>query len=178
MIEVSWFGARRFAEYYGRRLPLEVEWEKAARGTVSTYGDTLFVVDETEIRIGFGTSYPWGIGSTPNHFNYIGSGDPFETPVGIGTTPVGFFDGSTKSGFATMDNSSFYHVYDMAGNASEWCEDTFYPYSGGANEHMRVIKGGAWRFEDYVAQTFWRQEMFPDSTDNAIGFRTVKSLTP
>ncbi len=41
VLEVSWFGANAFAEYYGYKLPTERAWEKSARG-------------DTESK------YPWG----------------------------------------------------------------------------------------------------------------------
>jgi formylglycine-generating enzyme required for sulfatase activity len=173
VIEVSWYGAAGFADYMGRILPTEAMWEKAARGTLSTNGTVTEMIGQTEVTVGVGSAYPWGMDSDSRRYNYFGSGDPSDARVGVGTTEVGFYDGGSHLGYGTRDGASPYGVYDLAGNAAEWCEDIYIPYQGGANAGMRVVKGGGWRSTAIACQTFWRQAAFPDSTDNNIGFRTA-----
>ncbi len=174
VIEITWFGADRYARENGRFLPTEIQWEKAARGTLSTYGDTLMMVDGEERLIGFGFPFPWGNENDPRRFNHLNSGDPFESQVEVSTAPVGFYDGNTHDGYATRSNASTYGVFDLAGNVSEWCLDLYEPYGGGtSNENLRVVKGGGWRSESHWCQTYWRESLLPQRPDNAVGFRTA-----
>jgi formylglycine-generating enzyme required for sulfatase activity len=181
-IEVSWYGAKAFAALFNRRLPSEAEWEMAARGTGTDLGDTTFIIEvapdsSAQIAVGLGRPFPWGLTISPSHANYQNSGDPFESRLGVGTTPVGFFDGTTRGGFPTIDNSNEAGVYDLAGNVYEWTEDWQgayrKPHAPPVTGHLKVIRGGSWRKTTESALTWNRTWTFPDSTDNSIGFRTA-----
>ena len=151
MTMVSWFGAKAYCEYYDWRLPSELEWEKAARGT--------------DIR-----PFPWGDSFERNNANLITSRDPFEDMGSFGsrTTPVGFYNGKTYGGYVTLDSASPYGVYDMAGNVWEWTSNVY------KEQHYRYLRGGSKDVYENYLRIWVRNSSTPVHISPSFGFRCVR----
>jgi len=143
--------------YAGYRLPMDDgsaqasaynEWYKAAAWDGSANG-----------VYGFARS-----SLSPADANYQNSGDPFDN----GTTPTGYYNGSTHDAFATESSSNGF--FDLTGNAREWMQDH------GTAPGNRVVRGGCWN--DTSASTALRadvrQVQFAEQVDPFTGFRVVQ----
>lgn len=153
MTNVSWFGAWAYCAYYDWRLPTEMEWIKAARGT-----------DQR--------AYPWGDEITTQHANYYASRDPFEDMWSYGslTTPVGFYNGKNYDGFQTVDAHSPYGLYDMAGNVWQWVGDVH--WQEGFSD--RLMHGGSKGTYEADLRIWVRNSAPPMYYGPATGFRCAR----
>lgn len=172
VVNVTWNDAKAYADWAGKRLPTEAEWEYAAKGGKDV------------------NWFPWGDEPDGTKANYRYKGESFFAGVvrliglrKMGTKPVGSYE---PNGFG---------IYDMVGNVSEWLADTHEPYPDAPITDWPYIKQGPFAKEDakpvygkvqrggnwdspnpvYVRIT-GRTGFNPKTYSNGLGFRCAKSI--
>jgi iron(II)-dependent oxidoreductase len=149
------------------RLPTEAEWEKAARGALSSVSDG---GDSVGVR-----EWPWGNDFDQRNCNCEESGKKTTTPVGI----------------YSPDGDSPYGIVDMAGNVWEWTVSLWgldhfhpqhrYPYQpqdgreklDASDKVYRVVRGGAFNSRSGSVRTAYRYWFDPRARSDSVGFRVV-----
>ena len=178
VVHIAHRDAVAFADWAGKRLPTEAEWEFAARGGLS------------------GKLYAWG--------NDLKPGDKWMANIYQGEFPL---DDKAEDGFEGISPvarfpANGYGLFDMAGNVWEWCSDWYRPdyYEDGAQngrvarnpkgppnsydpaepaEKKRVHRGGSFLCTDlyctrYMVGTRGKGEISTGS--NHLGFRCVRDV--
>jgi formylglycine-generating enzyme required for sulfatase activity len=154
---ISWEAANEYCQWLSKetgdhyRLPTEIEWEYACRAGTTT----AFHVGDTLSR------------SDANFANYNGAlkGPAMFQAIPLGTTRVGSY------------KANAFGLFDMHGNAFEWCADLSVNEGYAASRGYHIIRGGAWTMtESGYCRSAYREPF--EGGNEMMGFRVVRDVSP
>jgi formylglycine-generating enzyme required for sulfatase activity len=145
------------------RLPTEAQWEYACRaGTGGLYGGS----DDPESLVRIANVADASLKKLHPNFTCIRGDDGYAY-----TAPVDSFEPNA------------WQLYDMIGNAWEWCEDWFDAkfYQSSPKEDpcnlkgapYRVIRGGGWYDHPRFCRPAYRNRFAPEDRSSDLGFRVA-----
>ncbi|MFP4501078.1 MAG: SUMF1/EgtB/PvdO family nonheme iron enzyme [Candidatus Hydrogenedentota bacterium] len=144
VVGITWNEAMAYAEWAGKNLPTEIQWEFAARGKENR-------------------TYPWG--SLPPDTTLANFGEY----LGMPSIVTMHEDGATPEGIQDMAGNVYewtkdpFRPYNAKPNGSEHAPETT----------RRAVRGGSWESPQAELRCTARRGLFAESRLNSVGFRCV-----
>jgi len=149
VVGVSWYGAKAYADWIGKRLPTEAEWEIACRAGVET-------------------SFAAGENIDKNQANFFSSD----------TTPVMSYPPNSWGLFDLSGNVYEWCADWYSYNFYDFCQQEPDDPKGPSQGIYRVLRGGCWRSVKEDLRCAHRHRNNPGAVNSTYGFRCASSSAP
>ncbi len=174
---VSWNEAVEFCNWLSNKEDLQPCYTRVAGGRdwkceFAANGYRLPTEAEWEYACRAGATSRYSNGDDPEKLAQVGKVS-FRSGEQQSTSPVGRF------------RANAFGLYDMHGNAREWCWDRYAKYGAGAGVETdphgpdsgsaRVLRGGSWRQGPKDCRCAARDKYTADNPGNSVGFRVARS---
>jgi len=170
VVQVSWNDAKAFCEWLSKKsgktvvLPTEAQWEYACRA-------------------GTKTAYPWG-DNPDDGKGWANCSDQSLKKKIPNQKDWPFFswdDGYVFTAPVASFKANAFGLYDMNGNACQWCQDRYGDYEKGAvtdptgaeTGGLRVLRGGSWGYSPRLCRSACRLRYVPGHRSDGHGFRVA-----
>lgn len=171
VVHISWNDAKAFCDWLSKKsgkrveLPTEAQWEYACRA-------------------GTTTAYPWGDNPDDGKGWANGADQSLKPKLRTENAFMLFFgwnDGHVFTSPVASFKANAFGLYDMPGNAAQWCEDRAGNFdkgpatdpTGAKTGELRVMRGGSWYASPRYCRSASRGRGNPIDRLAYVGFRVV-----